>query len=194
MKRGSLMFELVRAIHEALGIESTWAFVLVIAAIFAFLSGGAAWIVDKGYKNSLTYKTEHASKSNDEPNESVARLRGLLADGNRIVQMCQSVPNPYHTPASNRADLANMIAEFETRVETVLSMDPDPRPQKMWRGAVLYGAPENPPSIAMYCTQLNVKMEMLNRIVKRKTNLADTSWYVLYQIRLTYFRAFLQLP
>ncbi|MGA2001472.1 MAG: hypothetical protein ABSG52_15900 [Terriglobales bacterium] len=47
------MFEMVKAIHEALGIESTWAFVLVIASVFAFLSGGVAWVVDKGYKKSV---------------------------------------------------------------------------------------------------------------------------------------------
>jgi len=34
------MWESIRAIHEALGIESTWAFVLVIAAIFGLLTGG----------------------------------------------------------------------------------------------------------------------------------------------------------
>jgi hypothetical protein len=47
------VFEMVKAIHEALGIESTWAFVLVIAGIFAFLSGSTAWIIDTGYKRSI---------------------------------------------------------------------------------------------------------------------------------------------
>jgi hypothetical protein len=38
----------------------------------------------------------------------------------------------------------------------------------MWRNTVLYGMPDKTPSIALYCTQLNVKMDMLNRILKRK--------------------------
>jgi hypothetical protein len=50
------MFELVKAIHEALHIQSTWAFVTVIAFGFAVFSGGAAWIVDRGYKNSLLHE------------------------------------------------------------------------------------------------------------------------------------------
>jgi hypothetical protein len=108
------------------------------------------------------------SKPEKDSGETVIRVRELLAEGNRIVQVCQTVPDPYHTPASNRADLANMIAEFENRAETVLSIDPDPRPQKMWRGAVLLSAPQNPIPIALYCTQLNVKMDILQRILNRK--------------------------
>jgi len=168
MKRGSLMWEAIRAIHEALGIEATWAFVLIIAATFAVLTGAAAWVVDKGYKHSEVYKAAHLLKSDETSSESVSRIRGVIAEGNRIVSMCQSVPDPYHTPASSRADLANLIVDFEKRAETILSMDSDPRLQKMWRNAVLYGTPEKIPSIAMYCTQLNVKMDMLNRILKRK--------------------------
>ena len=168
MKRGSFMWETIRAIHEALGIESTWAFVLIIAGVFAFLSGSVAWVVDRGYKNSEVYKASHAPKSDENTSESVSRIRALIAEGNRVVQTCQSVPDPYHTPAISRGDLANSIVEFQTRAETVLSMDSDARLQKMWRNAVLYGTPEKVPSIALYCTQLNVKMDMLNRILKRK--------------------------
>jgi membrane protein YqaA with SNARE-associated domain len=47
------MFDIVKAIHEALHIQSTWAFVTVIALGSAVLGGGTAWIVDHGYKNSL---------------------------------------------------------------------------------------------------------------------------------------------
>jgi hypothetical protein len=47
------MFETVRAIHEALRTESTLAFVLFMAMVFAVLNGGVAWLVDRGYKNSL---------------------------------------------------------------------------------------------------------------------------------------------
>ena len=161
------MWETIRAIHEALGIESTWAFVLIVACVFAFLSGSAAWIVDKGYKNSSVYKTAHSPQAQSDP-EIMSRIRELIADGHRIVQTCHTVPDPYHTPASNRADLANQIVQFESRAETILSLDADPRPQKMWRNAILRGAPQNPPSIALYCTQLNVKMDILQRILARK--------------------------
>jgi hypothetical protein len=47
------MFEIVKAIHEALHTQSTWAFVLIVALIFGSISGGLAWIVDQGYKNTL---------------------------------------------------------------------------------------------------------------------------------------------
>jgi hypothetical protein len=50
------MFEIVDGIHKAFRIESTWAFVLLIAAGFGIVGGGLAWIVDKGYRNSPEYK------------------------------------------------------------------------------------------------------------------------------------------
>ena len=53
------MFEIVEAIHKALRIESTWAFVLVIALGTGGIGGVVAWIVDKGYKNSAEYKQSH---------------------------------------------------------------------------------------------------------------------------------------
>lgn len=49
---GARMFEMVKAFHEAFHTESTWAFVLPIALIFALMSGSIAWVIDKGYKNS----------------------------------------------------------------------------------------------------------------------------------------------
>jgi len=55
------MFEMVKAIHEALHIESTWAFVTVIAVVFAIMSGSVAWVVDKGYKNSPEYRDQQIS-------------------------------------------------------------------------------------------------------------------------------------
>src|ERR1700693_4528884 len=60
------MFDAVERIHRALGIESTWAFVLIIALgaalIFGLAGGALAWIVDIGYKHSPEYKAEHAPK------------------------------------------------------------------------------------------------------------------------------------
>ncbi|HXZ40322.1 MAG TPA: serine protease [Terriglobales bacterium] len=57
------MLEYVDALHRALGIKSTWQFVLLIglsAGVLATLGFGAlAWIVDMRYKNSPEYKAEH---------------------------------------------------------------------------------------------------------------------------------------
>src|ERR1700730_5103952 len=56
------MWDTIGAIHKALKIESTWAFVAVIALIGASLGGAAAWVIDVGYKNSAEYKAEHSPK------------------------------------------------------------------------------------------------------------------------------------
>jgi hypothetical protein len=53
------MFDIVKAIHEALHTESTWAFVLTVAIAGGLLCGGVAWIVDKGYRNALAERSEH---------------------------------------------------------------------------------------------------------------------------------------
>lgn len=53
------MWDIVEGLHKALRIESTWAFVLVVAGGSALIGGGIAWIIDAGYKNSSEYKTEH---------------------------------------------------------------------------------------------------------------------------------------
>jgi hypothetical protein len=102
------MFEFAKLIHEALGIESTWAVVMVTALIFALVGGGAGWLVDSQYKHALVAQ---APKADD---KSTGRIRQLLVDGNEIVRVCQSVPNPYQTPASTRADLANQIVDSKT--------------------------------------------------------------------------------
>ena len=52
------MWDIVEGLHKALRIESTWAFVLVVAGGW-LIGGGIAWIIDAGYKNSSEYKTEH---------------------------------------------------------------------------------------------------------------------------------------
>jgi hypothetical protein len=57
------MWEAVEKIHRALGIESTWAFVLIIAfgaaLVFGLVGGAIAWIVDVDYKHSPEYKADH---------------------------------------------------------------------------------------------------------------------------------------
>lgn len=60
------MWETIGAIHKALRIESTWAFVLLMALgaalIAAIVVGAGAWVIDAGYKNSPEYKAEHPPK------------------------------------------------------------------------------------------------------------------------------------
>jgi hypothetical protein len=58
------MFEFIDGIHKAPRIESTWAFVLVVAIGFACVGGVVAWVVDTGYRNSQEYKQAHPSASN----------------------------------------------------------------------------------------------------------------------------------
>jgi len=50
------MFELAKAIHEAIHTESTAAFMVTIAVVFALLGTGVGWIVDRQYKNTLAEK------------------------------------------------------------------------------------------------------------------------------------------
>jgi hypothetical protein len=61
------MFDLVAAIHKALRIESTWAFVLLIASgtgVGAGVMGGFfAWIIDTAYKKTPDYIIEHSPKA-----------------------------------------------------------------------------------------------------------------------------------
>jgi hypothetical protein len=53
---GSFVYEIIEGFHKALGIESTWVFVLIMALI-GFLSFGLlGWVVDLGYRNSPEYK------------------------------------------------------------------------------------------------------------------------------------------
>ena len=55
------MYDIVEGIHKAFKIESTWAFVILIAAGSAIVGGFLAWVIDTGYKNSAEYKAEHAA-------------------------------------------------------------------------------------------------------------------------------------
>jgi hypothetical protein len=56
------MWDIVEGIHKALKIESTWAFVLVVALGSALVGGFLAWIIDTGYRNSPEYKAEYSPK------------------------------------------------------------------------------------------------------------------------------------
>jgi hypothetical protein len=159
------MFEIVKAIHEALGVRSTWAFALVVAAAGAVLFGVIGAIVDLGYKNSLKEGKPDPSRGSD----IINRISALISEGNSLQNTCQTVPDPYKTPAQNRADLVNAIGSWKQRVENALAFDSDPRPLQIWKAAVLWHVPETPEKVALYCTELNVRMDSLNRILARKT-------------------------
>jgi len=60
------VFEMVKAIRDALavvGIESTWAFVLVIALLFGVLGGTLGWLADLSYKSGLKERMSHLQTS-----------------------------------------------------------------------------------------------------------------------------------
>jgi hypothetical protein len=70
------MYDLIEHVYKALGIESTWAFVLVVALslglIAALVGGFLGWVVDRSYKNSAEYKAEHSPKQQAATNNSSA--------------------------------------------------------------------------------------------------------------------------
>lgn len=75
------MFAIVKAIHEALHTESTLAFVLAIAIVGGIVLGGVAWIVDKGYRNTVAERTEHQqSIQRAEPPPNIDEKPPTLAD------------------------------------------------------------------------------------------------------------------
>jgi hypothetical protein len=157
-----LAFEIVEAIHKALHTQSTFAFVLVCFLVVGSIAGGVAWLVDIGYKNDLLEKAHNGNGI-----DLRAKISELLSEGNRLQATCQSVHNPYNTPPAARADLANSITNWQQRVETFLSMDPDQYVSTLWQRAILYSNP-HPPVIADYCTVLGVKMDILQKILSRK--------------------------
>lgn len=86
LRGGSSMFEVVRAIHEAIRTESTLIFVLTIAGFFAVLGGGAAWIVDKGYKNTLKER-QQIEQRKPEQSRKVGISLGDNVKGNTFGQV-----------------------------------------------------------------------------------------------------------
>jgi len=64
------MFEFIDGVHKALRIESTWAFVLVVALGSACVGGLIAWVIDTGYRNSPEYKQAHQSVSSSNSGSS----------------------------------------------------------------------------------------------------------------------------
>jgi hypothetical protein len=116
------------------------------------------------------YEAEQHKKERGEGENPQIRFRlgALLSEGANMQQVCQSVPNSYQTPPQARADLMNQILNWQQRAEAALAVDTDPYVLQMWQKAILYGDPKQPPSVALYCTVLGVKMQALRHIINRK--------------------------
>ncbi|HEY2497701.1 MAG TPA: hypothetical protein VGK24_11575 [Candidatus Angelobacter sp.] len=146
--------------------DAAWSYLI------AFVIGGSLlcfywWGSAKLLKETSSLPATELTSSGNQ--EFVSRLSALISEGNSLQTTCQGVPDPYKTPAQHRADLANAILGWKQRTENALTFDSDPRPLQMWKAAVLWSVPEKIPSIALYCTELNVKIDILNRILARKT-------------------------
>jgi hypothetical protein len=114
-------------------------------------------------------KSRDIASDNPKPDSLViTRLVQLRDEGTEMQRTCQSIPNAYQTPPEQRADLANSIVRWQQRVEGALSLDSDTYVNKIWQKAILYGDPKTPPSIAIHCTVLGVKMTALDNILNRK--------------------------
>ena len=82
----------MKGLHEALGIESTWGFVLCLALAGGVFFGGLAWIADKSYKrslqhNSLSGQSPHSSATIDpkEQTEIIRQLSSFAEEGNQLI-------------------------------------------------------------------------------------------------------------
>jgi hypothetical protein len=97
------MYDIVEGLHRALRVESTWAFVLVIAVGAAFVGGFFAWVIDTGYKNSKEYKEENPTAPNTK-----------IGDCTIVTQHRMPNPDPSPPQASDqqllRASLAIRIS------------------------------------------------------------------------------------
>ena len=117
------MFEMVKAIHEALHIESTWAFVVVIAAAFALMSGSVAWVVDQGYKNSvregshpnLSARLQVVWRFRMPPNTQ--RIRGPQKFGRRSHESAKSLISAFPSQI-----VKDYMISFKTQSATVYSL------------------------------------------------------------------------
>lgn len=98
------------------------------------------------------------------------RIASLIAEGNGLRDQCQNIPNMYKVSAGNFPSLLNAINNWKSRVSATLSMDLDPATLEKWDKAILY-APKDEiakPHIALFCTELNVKLNALKEIAKDK--------------------------
>jgi len=108
------VFETIEKIHRALGIESTWLFVLIIALGFgciATIAGGSvAWIVDRAYKRSPEYKADHpgpksqtvATTASNSASQSVT-VRDEASQGMQSTTTSQPVVKRKNVNQSNKS-------------------------------------------------------------------------------------------
>ncbi|HEV3220956.1 MAG TPA: hypothetical protein VGZ48_14400 [Candidatus Acidoferrales bacterium] len=97
------MWDLIEAIHKALGSDSTVEFIVVAFILCGALGGGAAFLVDKGYKNSEQYREAHK-----EPVLAVewhmAAAPAAYPQSGRIL-MLQTVPIPAENGGGGLAEM-----------------------------------------------------------------------------------------
>ena len=62
------MYDLIKAFREALGIESSVVFVVIVAMIGGGLAGSMAWLVDRAYKSALAREAAAAVEKGFEIN------------------------------------------------------------------------------------------------------------------------------
>jgi hypothetical protein len=87
------MFTTIKFIRDALGIESTLAFVLFFFFAFGIAGGLAAWIVDKGYKKAqasqqrmvLPPNAASGSKTEKEKAEIIRQLSAFAEEGQQLL-------------------------------------------------------------------------------------------------------------
>jgi hypothetical protein len=165
------VLNLARRIKDRLsGSRPMYSYVLV-AVFGAALFMSYWWGLNSFFAPRIAgYEAEQHKKLPGEGENPQIRFRlgALLSEGANMQQVCQSVPNSYQTPPQARADLVNQIFNWQQRVEAALAVDPDPYVLQMWQKAILYGDPKQPPSVALHCTVLGVKMEALRHIINRK--------------------------
>src|SRR5258706_9081007 len=102
------MYDIVEGIHKALRIESTWAFVLVVALGAGLVGGFFAWVIDVGYRNSAEYKAEHPPKTqavtpNNSPAQSVTATTNSQTPTESPAQAQGTVTPKKQKPASAKA-------------------------------------------------------------------------------------------
>jgi hypothetical protein len=107
------MFDIVKAFHEAFHTESTWAFVLPVAAMFAIMSGSLAWVIDKGYKKSLLERPSEPIIVRDTAGEDALRQ-----ENNRLRQQLDDRQEQQRI-AERRRSIQLKIAEFLVEANTV---------------------------------------------------------------------------
>ena len=54
------------------------------------------------------------------------RIAALIADGVKLQEQCQAIPDPYKTPYQQQPLLANALFQWKQRAQDVLSLDLDP--------------------------------------------------------------------